>query len=390
VTSTLTDVDWQPRAAGLAAKLAADGTITDASWGDAFAQVPRHALVPRFWALDQYNAPDRLVDGADPAHREEWLDAVYSDRVLITQWAMRDGYRMASSSASLPTLVARMLHVLDVRDGHRVLEIGTGTGYNAGLLCHRVGADNVASIDIDAVLIAEAAGRLAQLGHEPLLVAGDGTAGILDRAPYDRILATCASPGVPVAWIEQLAEGGVVVTPLTVGGALAVLTKTGADEVSGHFDSLETWFMPLRPDVADPITEGLLMPIPDRRPSFGSHHGTADIDPAAFADPDFRLWLAVHQPLTVRIVDQIDGQRTRTGVIVHDETHRAEARFVDEGVVVAQDERRLFDHIETAWHAWQRYGEPGRTRIGITARTDGTQTVWLDVPDSVITWPLPV
>jgi protein-L-isoaspartate(D-aspartate) O-methyltransferase len=389
VTSTITEVDWRSRAANLAEKLAADGAITDPAWRDAFEQVPRHVAVPRFWALDQYNAPDRLVDGADPTHREEWLGAVYSDRVLITQWAMRDGYRMVSSSASLPTLVARMLHVLDVHDDHRVLEIGTGTGYNAGLLCHRVGAENVASIDIDAVLVAEAKGRLAQLGYGPLLVAGDGTVGVPDRAPYDRILGTCASPGIPPAWINQLADGGIVVAPLTIGGALAVLTKTGPDEVSGHVDSLETRFMPLRPDVDNPITEGLMVEMPQTGQLL--YHGTADIDPAVFADQNFRLWLAVHLPHTVRIVDEVTDQFELAGVVVHDEVHRARARFVDDGVVVVeQGERRLFDHVETAWQAWQRYGEPARTRLGITARTDGTHTVWLDVPGSGITWPLPV
>lgn len=65
------------------------------------------------------------------------------------------------------SLMARMLEALDVRDGDRVLEIGTGTGYNAALLCHRVGSHNVVSIDIDPALIAAARSRLASLGHHP-------------------------------------------------------------------------------------------------------------------------------------------------------------------------------------------------------------------------------
>ena len=77
----------------------------------------------------------------------------------------------------MPSLMARMLEALDVRDGHRVLEIGTGTGYNAALLCHRLGACNVVSIDIDPTLIVATRKRLAGLGHHPTLVVGDGTAG---------------------------------------------------------------------------------------------------------------------------------------------------------------------------------------------------------------------
>jgi hypothetical protein len=87
----------------------------------------------------------------------------------------------------------------------------------------------------------------------------------------------------------------------------------------------------------------------------------------------------------------------RTGVLVHTAElgikYRAAATFPSRAVqatVVRQDSRRLFDTIDTAWHAWRRYGRPERTRIGITARTNGTQRVWLDTPDSEINWPLPV
>jgi protein-L-isoaspartate(D-aspartate) O-methyltransferase len=383
-------IGWGRRAGELAAKLTADGAITDTAWCEAFAAVPRHVFVPRFWALDAYNSPDRLVDGADPAQHDEWLDTVYSDQFLAVQWAIQDGYRMISSSASLPTLVARMLGLLDVHDVHRVLEIGTGTGYNTALLCHRVGAERVASIDIDAVLVAEALERLAQLGQRPQLVTGDGADGLPDGAPYDRVLSTCASPGVPVAWIEQLAGCGKIVAPFTVGGALAVLTKTGPDEVTGHLDSHQAWFMPLRAAAGTPAPPGLLVAQPEPAPANDQHHGTAEMDPEAFADLNFRLWLTLHLPRTVRVVDQVNEQFTRTGLLVHDAEHRAEAQFTDSGLILTtQDSRRLFDHVETAWRAWLLHGRPERQRIGITARTDGTQTAWLDTPTSGIAWPLP-
>lgn len=140
---------WRSRACELVEKLTADGTITDSLWRKAFENTPRHVFVPRFWALDKYNAPTRLVDGADPAHQTEWLGTIYSDQFLATHWVLQDGRRMITSSASQPTLVARMLHLLDVQDHDRVLEIGTGTGYNTALLCHRVGDTAVTSVDLD-------------------------------------------------------------------------------------------------------------------------------------------------------------------------------------------------------------------------------------------------
>lgn len=390
---TIDDVQWRRRAGELAATLAAQGALPDLAWRTAFEQVPRHVFVPSFWALDKYNSPDRVVDGADLAQRDEWLDAVYSDRVLVTQWALRDGHRMASSSASLPTLVAHMLRLLAVRDGHRVLEIGTGTGYNTALLCHRVGDAQVTSMDIDPELIARATKRLDLLGYYPALLAGDGASGFSDSAPYDRILSTCAAPGVPASWIEQLGDGGVIVTPLTVGGALAVLTKVNATEVCGLLDSEQAWFMPLRPHSADPIPDGHVIPVPGRAPGHTLHRGAVDMDPGAFADPDFRLWLALHLPANAHVVDQVapddSGGLRLTGVIVHTDKHRADARFnTGDRVQVRQDSRRLFDHVAIAWREWRRNGCPERGRIGITARIDGTQNAWLDAPDSAVSWSL--
>jgi protein-L-isoaspartate(D-aspartate) O-methyltransferase len=392
----MTDVtgigDWQTRAGELAEKLTADGTITDPLWRTAFENTPRHVFVPRFWALDKYNAPTRLIDGADPAQQTEWLDTIYSDQLLTTQWMPQNGRRMITSSASQPTLVARMLHLLDIQDNDRVLEIGTGTGYNTALLCHRIGDTAVTSVDIDPILIAEAQARLAQIGYRPQITAGDGAKGLEQATPYSRILSTCASPGVPVEWIAQLADGGKIVTPFTVGGALAVLTKTGPGEVSGRLDSEQAWFMPLRP--ADkPMPEGYLVALPEPPPHQLQHHGTAEVDPVAFADPDFRLWLCLHLPAKTRIIDIVNNDFTRTGVIVHTTRHRVTAQFPAGNTAspsrITQDQRRLFDTVEAAWHAWQRYSRPDRKRIGITAHADGTQKAWLDSPTSGITWPLP-
>src|SRR5205807_4637125 len=143
----------------------------------------------------------------------EWRVGVYSARALITQIDGDDANverartgrvnGLATSSSSAPSLMASMLDALAVAEGHRVLEIGTGTGYNAALLCHRLGADNVTSVDVDAGLVDRAGQRLAALGYRPNVVAADGGAGCPEDAPFDRIIATVALPRVPAAWIEQ-------------------------------------------------------------------------------------------------------------------------------------------------------------------------------------------
>ena len=383
--------NWQPMAAQLAADLAGKGVITDPGWRRAFEQTPRHLFVPRFWALDQFNAPARLVDGADPDQREQWLTAAYRDEFMATQYADDEhGGRIITSSASQPSLVARMLGLLDIDSGQRVLEIGTGTGYNTALACHRLGDANVTSIDIDAGLVAEATCRLEARGFRPMLVAGDGAAGVAKAAPYDRILSTCASPGVPAAWIEQLAPGGVIVAPFTFGGALAVLTKTGPDTVSGHFDAEQAWFMPLRP-IDSPMPPGHLIDLPDEPPAETVHHDTTDIDPDALTDPDFHLWLCLHLPDARLAHTFSDDGTAHTGVIAYTATHRATITFGTSGQPsrISQDARRLGDTVTAAWHSWQRNSRPDRTRIGATAHTSGAQHAWLDTPDGPHQWPLP-
>ena len=131
---------------------------------------------------------------------------------------------------------------------------------------------------MDEAAAAEAARHLATAGHRPTLVVGDGAAGHPDRAPYDRIIATCAVTHILTAWIDQLAADGVIVAPLTVQGGLAVLRKIGPGQVSGRLDGQQAYFMTMRP--ADP-TSGKPMttvprstgqcgtPPPVRRPTSG-------------------------------------------------------------------------------------------------------------------------
>jgi protein-L-isoaspartate O-methyltransferase len=86
-----------------------------------------------------------------------------------------------------------MFDALDLHPGHSVLGIGTGTGWNAALLCRRVGTrGRVVSIEVDPVIAEGARAALAAAGYSPLVITGDGADGYPDAAPYDRVLATAA------------------------------------------------------------------------------------------------------------------------------------------------------------------------------------------------------
>ncbi|MEU8192484.1 methyltransferase, FxLD system [Microbispora amethystogenes] len=167
--------------------------------------VPRHVFVPSV-TLEQAYELDSVV-----THRDE------SGRAI--------------SSASDPGVVAAMLEQLDARPGHRILEIGAGTGYNAALLAELAGpAGQVTTVDIGADIAAGARRALGAAGYDRVrAVHGDGEAGHPERAPYDRIIVTAGAWDVPPAWREQLAPNGRLVVPLRIQG----VTRSVALELDG-------------------------------------------------------------------------------------------------------------------------------------------------------------
>ncbi|MEH6378971.1 methyltransferase domain-containing protein [Streptomyces sp. KLMMK] len=231
----------------LVERLRAAGELTDPRWRRAFAEVPRELFVPVYYtgAVGGYR---RLSGGdPDPLGHENWLVGAYADEPLATR--VRDGELISSSSQ--PSLMARMLSALNVQDGHRVLEIGTGTGYNAALLAHRLGDGNVTTADLDPEITASARDHLTEAGFHPEVVTGDGALGCPWRAPFDRILATCAVSRVPPAWIAQTRPDGLILAPLATG--LLALRVADATHAEGRFLRTPAYFVPLRGGAAAPV-----------------------------------------------------------------------------------------------------------------------------------------
>ena len=136
--------------------------------------------------------------------REEDLDVAYGDHAL----AIAEG-----QTISQPYVVARMTELLDVGPEHHVLEVGTGSGYQAAVLGEI--ARDVVSVERHAALAERARDVLAGLGYENVrVIAADASAGYPPEAPYDRILVTAASPGISPELVRQLAPGGRIVAPV--------------------------------------------------------------------------------------------------------------------------------------------------------------------------------
>ena len=193
----------------------------------ALEQVPRHLFVPQ-------------VE----------VEAAYSDRAIPTHW--QDG--LPISSASQPSIVATMLELLDPQPGNSVLEIGTGTGYNAALLAELVGAaGRVVSVEIQADIASEATEHLAGLGLANVeVVCADGFEGYAASSPYERIIVTAGASDLAPAWVEQLAHGARLVLPLSIRGIQQCVAFVKEDEVTlRSMAAREGGFMPLQGEMVN-------------------------------------------------------------------------------------------------------------------------------------------
>jgi len=207
---------------------------------EAVRRVPRHHFIEQY-----YDNQDNLVR-FDPEHAtDEQLRLIYSDSGLTIRKPPQH------SAASQPCLVMWMLADLDVQPGQKVLEIGTGSGWNAGLLAFSAGNGAlVYSMDDQPELVEQAGIHLLRAGINGVnLRAGDGGHGWPEAAPFDRVIATVGCPDILPAWREQLAEEGVLLVPLKtsgIGDPLIRLRNQNRRLIGGF--SRWSWFATLQGD----------------------------------------------------------------------------------------------------------------------------------------------
>ena len=133
----------------------------------------------------------------------EYLTSAYQDVPLPI---------LEEQTISQPTTVALMLNYLDVKENNKILEIGTGSGYNAALLS-QLTKNKIITVERIKELVNYAKNNLKEYKNITV-VHGDGSKGYAAEAPYDRIIITCAAPKILPAWEKQLKEKGILVVPL--------------------------------------------------------------------------------------------------------------------------------------------------------------------------------
>lgn len=156
-----------------------------------------------------------------------------------------DGSQLPQTSS--PQIIARMLRMLDVAPGSRVLEVGTGSGYSTALLSRLVGpAGHVVSLDIDAEIVERASALLRSDGRANVdAVVGDGRRGHAAGAPYDRLIAWAAARQVPEDWLQQMTPGGIVVAPIRRAPPVVVKLRLSASRKTVEEDSIAGGYIPL-------------------------------------------------------------------------------------------------------------------------------------------------
>lgn len=227
-TITTPTADAERLRNALVDQLRVDGHARTPAVETALRTVPRHVFVPDASLEDAYaNAPVHIKYDTDGT---------------------------SISCASQPGVVALMLDQLDAQPGERILELGAGTGYNAGLLAHLVGENgHVTTLDVDDDLVEGARTHLAAAGITNVeAVTRDGALGYAEAAPYDRIIATVGAHGVPHAWLQQLAPGGRLLVPQRLKGTVSrSIAYEQRDSRWVSLGSEMNTFMPLRRGIAD-------------------------------------------------------------------------------------------------------------------------------------------
>ncbi|MFF4392992.1 protein-L-isoaspartate O-methyltransferase [Streptomyces sp. NPDC001552] len=242
--------------AEMVAGLEASGHLRPGPVRDAFLAVRREVLMPQ--AYVRRTKPDEtpprwdMLDWAVPADREELLGLLYGGESMLIQHegepilarlpGPRSGGSMTAMSSTVGMTVA-LLQRLDLRPGQRVLDIGTGAAVTAAVACRIAGDAGVVTMDLDEHISAAARERLAELGHRPTVVTGDGEDGWPAGAGYDRIFVSYGATRVPEAWPQQLAAGGLALATLSTSSpswpGLAVITKTATGHTRARLEAVE-------------------------------------------------------------------------------------------------------------------------------------------------------
>lgn len=190
-----------------------------------------------------------VLRALDDVPRERFVEAAFAD----SAYADRALPITCGQTISQPYVVAYMTEQLAVRPHHRVLEVGTGSGYQAAVLSRL--AREVVTIERYRTLADQARERLKSLGYDNVdVVAGDGFAGVPGKAPFDRIIITAAAETLPQTLLDQLADDGIMILPLgSRDGSQHIVKLTKSQTGTKRDNLIPVRFVPMLPGQAQEL-----------------------------------------------------------------------------------------------------------------------------------------
>ncbi|UTW65809.1 protein-L-isoaspartate(D-aspartate) O-methyltransferase [bacterium SCSIO 12643] len=190
-------------------------------------------------------ADEKVMEALMSVPRHQFFDSAFDINFTYQNNAFSIG---AGQTISQPYIVALQTHLLDIKKRDKILEIGTGSGYQAAVLLERGG--RVYTIERQKQLFDKTSKLLPKMGYMPKFFYGDGYKGLPEFAPFDKVIITAGAPFVPEKLIEQLRVGGVMVIPIgeTEKQTMYRITKVSETETTTE-DFGPCSFVPMLPKV---------------------------------------------------------------------------------------------------------------------------------------------
>ncbi|CAM5282612.1 protein-L-isoaspartate O-methyltransferase family protein [Streptomyces atroolivaceus] len=382
------------RRAAMVERLEADGVLTDVRLREALQSVPLEVLLPHAYLRMSDPGVEpiewRLLDGAHPDDRAEWLDLIHSGESVLLQ---RDGEQLDSlvrgpvtgghmtSMSTYGQATVEALQTLQLAPGQRYLELGPGPGVSLALAAAVTGPRLAVGVERDGRMAAFAQHNLGRLGLGATVVEGDALDGHPAGGVFDRIHSGIGVPCVPQAWVEQLAPGGRLLTTLTTrtpswpGQLLA--TRTRACEIEAVLRG--------RPRGYRPMLGYRWLDVVPMRPRIKAEPGAPR--PTRLAPPPddaYGFWVAAAYlaPGLVR-----DYQAETMTIAVPDEDSWAVAG-PGEDTVRVHGPRDVWAELEDVYARWVLAGRPDRYRVTVP-EGGGPQHVASGTGLRALNWVLP-